>query len=727
MTRVLLLLIIICSWACQPQSSSSATKAMVKYLQTKADSAYQSGSYPYFTDKMLEKLADGLDKLPPNRKGSRVLDYSLVLVLKGNNKQAIQEIESYLQSINNFEKINRNNSLYFRVLALAHLREAEQQNCIELHGSQSCIIPLAGDGIHANKAPAEEAKTYYEMLLDYDSLDYQSRWFYNLCHMATGTYPDEVNSSYLIDNALFESKIDFPHFPNRAMACGVATNNHAGGSSLLDVNNDGLLDIFTTGYSLADQPHLYLNNGQGSFDDVTEEAGLEGLTGGLNHIHADFNNDGLTDIYIMRGAWLADNGHIPNSLLINKGNNQFVDETAPRGLLTYKPTGAIATADIDRDGDLDIFVGNENSKDQNASELFINIGNGFFENVAPKMGLEQFSFVKGAVWGDVNNDGLPDLFVSNYSEANKLFINRGDRFEEVGKQAGVAAPNYSFTCWFWDYDQDGWQDIFVSGYDNRKAYMIADEICKEMMGLPTAGEPPRLYRNNGDETFTDMTDSVGLNKLIYAMGGNFGDLDNDGYPDFYAGTGEFNIWATVPNRMFKNIEGKAFEEVTTAGGFGMIQKGHGVSFGDIDNDGDQDIYHQVGGAAESDIFHNMLFENPGFDNKWLKLKLEGKAANRSAIGARIEVHVRMPNKKKVFYHWVSTGGSFGANSLDAEIGLGKAISIDYVKVFWPNEVGSSQVFSEISLNQSYQITEGLSEAIPLALKRISLNSHHGHH
>ena len=155
--------------------------------------------------------------------------------------------------------------------------------------------------------------------------------------------------------------------------------------------------------------------------------------------------------------------------------------------------------------------------------------------MAQELGLEQFSFVKGAVWGDVNNDALPDLFVSNYGEANKLFINRGGDFEEIAIQAGVSAPHYSFTCWFWDYDQDGWQDLLVFGYDNRKAYMIADEICKEMMGLSTSGEFPRLYRNNGDETFTDLTDSLGLNKLIYAMGGNFGDLDNDGYPDFYAG------------------------------------------------------------------------------------------------------------------------------------------------------------------------------------------------
>lgn len=700
---------------------------MVSYLQAKADSAYQSGSYPYFTDKMLEKLAAGLRNLPPNMRGSKVLDYALVLVLKGDNQKAVQQIENHLQSINSFQEINRSNSPYFRVLALAHLREAEQQNCIAFHGTQSCIVPLQGDGIHQMKEPAQQAKKYYEMLLQYDSTDYQSRWFYNLSHMATGTYPDSVNPAFLLAPALFESEIPFPYFPNRAMACGVATNNHAGGSSLLDINNDGLLDIFTTGYSLADSSHLFLNNGKGSFDDITEKAGLAGLTGGLNHIHADFNNDGLTDIYIMRGAWLANNGHIPNSLLINTGEAHFEDGTKAAGLLSYKPTGAVATADFNLDGHLDIFVGNESSRDRNASELFLNRGDGTFENIAPQLNLEQFSFVKGAVWGDVNNDGLPDLFVSNYSEPNKLFINRGDRFEEVSVKAGVAEPIYSFTCWFWDYDQDGWQDLLVFGYDNRKAYMIADEVCKEMMGLPTTGEYPRLYRNNRDETFTDLTDSVGLNHLIYAMGGNFGDLDNDGFPDFYAGTGEFNIWATVPNRMFKNIEGKAFKEVTTAGGFGMIQKGHGVSFGDIDNDGDQDIYHQVGGAAESDIFHNMLFENPGFGNQWIKLKLEGTTSNRSAVGARIEIYTASSEGSKTYFHWVNTGGSFGANSLEAEMGLGEATRIDSVCIFWPNADRSKETFYDLALNQSYRIIEGKDVAEKLESKFFRLKSSGHHH
>ncbi len=712
MIRGLLFLTIISFWACQssdPQAPS--TQAMVSYLQAKADTAYQSGSYPYFTDKMLEKLGRGIRNMPPALRASKVLDYALVLVLKGDNESCIQQIETHLQSVNSFGEINRSNMLFFRVLALAHLREAEKQNCIEFHGRQSCIVPLAGDGIHRMKAPARKAKKYYEQLLLYDSTDYQSRWFYNLSHMAAGSYPDSVNPAFLLAPALFEAETAFPHFPNLAMACGVANNNHAGGSSLADFNGDGLLDIFTTAYSLADPAHLYLNNGKGGFDDATEKAGLKGLTGGLNHIHADFNNDGLTDIYIMRGAWLANNGHIPNSLLINKGEARFEDQSRAAGLWSVKPTGAVATADFNLDGLLDIFVGNESSRDRNASELFLNLGGGKYKNVAPQLGMEQFSFVKGAVWGDVNQDGLPDLFISNYGETNRLYINRGGtdmldwRFEEIAEKAGISAPAYSFTCWFWDYDQDGWQDLLVFGYDNRKAHMISDELCKEMMGLPTTGEYPRLYRNNQDETFSDVTASMGLNKLIYAMGGNFGDLDNDGFPDFYAGTGEFNIWATVPNRMFHNQGGKGFQEVTMAGGFGMIQKGHGVAFGDIDNDGDQDIYHQVGGAAESDIFHNMLFENPGFGNKWLKLKLEGTSSNRSAIGARIEVFLATTEGPQTVYHWVNTGGSFGANSLEAEIGLAQAIGIDSVRIFWPNHEGLLQTFYEIELNQSYRVME----------------------
>src|SRR3989442_5067194 len=131
-----------------------------------------------------------------------------------------------------------------------------------------------------------------------------------------------------------------------------------------------------------------------------------------------------------------------------------------------------------------------------------------------------------------------------------------------------------------------------------------------------------------------------FDRLAWPMGSNFGDLDNDGWLDAYFGTGEPSLGALIPNRLFRNAEGKVFQDVTMSADVGNLQKGHGVAFGDIDNDGDQDILEEMGGWYESDIAPHVLFQNPGHDNHWITLRLEVRRANRSAIGARVKVHVR---------------------------------------------------------------------------------------
>ena len=732
-TVIFLILLIGCESQIERRTQSTIEMAME--LDSIATEAKKSSIYPYFTSSLLRKLEIGMQGLPFNMRSGQWLDYVLVLMLKGDNDKCIETIEKYLNG-NQFNEVNASSVDFYKVQALAYLRKGEIENCIQNHSGQSCIMPIKENGIHIQQDPVNNAIEVYEKLLAYDSSDVQSRWFLNLCHQAVGSYPNGVSIEYLIPPEAFESDIDFPVFQNISMETGVDLNNHAGGASIEDFNNDGYLDIFTTSYSLGEQSKLFINNKIDGFDDRTIDFGLEGMVGGLNNIHADFNNDGLTDIYIMRGAWLATNGLVPNSLLINKGE-YFSDETRASGIYQKQPTGSVAAADFNLDGHLDLFVGNESSGRRALfpCQLFMNNGDGTFINIANQLGLEINQFVKGANWGDVNNDGLPDLYLSIYNGYNKLFINRGGdtienwSFEEVGKAAGVSNPVMSFPTWFWDYNQDGWQDLMVIGYDNRESHLIASEVAKDYLGQPFKGETPRLYRNNGDETFTDVTEEVGLNKLLYAMGGNYGDLNNDGFPDFYLGTGEFNIWASVPNRAFLNIEGKQFADVTTAGQFGQIQKGHGVAFGDLDNDGDQDIYHQVGGAAESDVFQNMLFQNPGFNNKWLSLGLEGTSANRSAIGARIEAVVEdLDSTERKVYHYVNTGGSFGANTLRAEIGLGSANRIKEVKVFWPDNNRTVQIINNVDINSFYKVKQG-AQPEKLQHKPFNLNTsmNHEHH
>jgi hypothetical protein len=317
---------------------------------------------------------------------------------------------------------------------------------------------------------------------------------------------------------------------------------------------------------------------------------------------------------------------------------------------------------------------------------------------------------------------------------NLLFVNRGKddsgrwTFADVSREAGVTEPLDSFPTWFWDYDNDGWLDIFVSGYRANSG-----DIAADYLNLPTEAERARLYRNNRDGTFTDVTVRVRLYTVMYSMGANFGDLDSDGFLDFYVGTGDPDFREIIPNRMFRNAGGKLFQDVTTSGGFGHLQKGHGIAFGDLDNDGDQDIYAVLGGAFMGDVYQNALFENPGHGNHWITLKLQGVQSNRSAIGARIRVRVNTREGSRDIHTTVTSGGSFGASSLQQEMGLGKAASIGEVEITWPT-TGRAQTFKGVAMDRAYQAREGNPVLIPMELKPFDLSpeeqrgsSHKQHH
>ena len=487
-------------------------------------------------------------------------------------------------------------------------------------------------------------------------------------------------------------------------------------------------------WGMRDPLRYFRNNGDGTFSDRTRAAGLEGQVGGLNICQADYNNDGFPDVLVLRGAWLQGLGDHPNSLLRNSGDGTFEDVTEAAGLLSFHPTQAAAWGDYDNDGHLDLFIGNESTgSDIHPCELFRNNGDGTFSNLAASLGLARAGYVKGVAWGDYDNDGDPDLYLSRMDAGNLLYRNDGPgpsagesvegrpsrRFVEVGRQAGVRDPRKSFATWFWDYDNDGWQDLFVAGYSLKPDFSGSlEEVVKAVLGLPNQGEFSRLFRNNGDGTFRDVSREAGFERALLTMGANFGDLDNDGFLDCYLGTGEPDLRTLIPNQMFRNHQGKVFQNVTTSGGFGHLQKGHGVSFGDIDNDGDQDIYTVMGGWYSGDVYQNLLFLNPGHRNRWITLLLEGVKTNRMALGARIKVTVGTPEGNRDIHATVSTGGSFGASSLQQEIGLGRATGIQAVEVYWP-VTGRTQTVSNLSLDGFYRIREG--EPAPIPLERPSFN------
>ena len=188
------------------------------------------------------------------------------------------------------------------------------------------------------------------------------------------------------------------------------------------------------------------------------------------------------------------------------------------------------------------------------------------------------------------------------------------------------------------------------------------------------------------------------------MGANFGDLDNDGYPDFYLGTGYPFFEAVMPNVMYRNNEGEGFVDVTFSAGVGHLQKGHGISFGDLDRDGDLDIFAQIGGTYPGDAASNALYENPGHGNRWISVRLIGVDSNRAAIGARIRVELGTEKGTRNVYSRVNSGGSFGASSIEQEIGLGQPTNINLLEVYWPTS-DTVQVFEDLQV----EIREGQDE------------------
>ncbi len=311
---------------------------------------------------------------------------------------------------------------------------------------------------------------------------------------------------------------------------------HSGGVILEDFDGDGLLDLMLSSSGALDPLIFYHNNGNGTFTDRSAAAGLSGELGGLNLIAGDYNNDGHPDVLVLRGGWWGQNGKYPMSLLRNNGDGTFDDVTEQVGLLSLHPTQTAAWADYDGDGWLDLYVGHEaNATENHPPQLFHNNRDGTFTEVAAPNGLANLGYVKGVAWGDFNNDGCPDLYVSVKGAANHLFRNDGPadpkhprpdhwKFTDVTAQAGVAEPIHSFATWFFDYDNDGWPDLFVAGFYAD----TLDDIAAFEMGQPAKVETPRLYHNNHDGTFTDVTHPMKLDRAILVMDANFGDLDNDG-------------------------------------------------------------------------------------------------------------------------------------------------------------------------------------------------------
>jgi len=612
-------------------------------------------------------------------------------------------------------------------LGIAYLRLGERNNCVSHHASEACIMPIRGNGIHQDKAGARKAVGIYETMLKENPGDLDSRWLLNIAYMTLGEYPGKVPPQWLIPGLGAKGDVPVNPFVDIAGDLNINTNDRSGGSIVDDFDNDGFLDIVTSAWGLDDPMHYYHNNGDGTFSNRSRESGLSDITGGLNLTSTDYNNDGFLDIFVLRGAWQGQTGFgdQPRSLLRNNGDGTFTDVTVESGLLSFQPTQTATWNDFNNDGWLDVFIGNETSDAQHPHpcELYLNNKNGTFTKVTGAESPNIVAFVKGVVSGDYDKDGWPDLFVSTLNAGQILLHNKGvpgriPAFENVSKKAGFGKePVPTFPTGFFDYDNDGWLDIFVCNYDFN--LMLSGIAAREALhpSRDMAGKV-YIYRNNGNGTFTDVTPQASPNVIAFAMGAGFGDIDYDGYLDLYLGTGNPNYRSLVPNRLFKNLNGKKFVDVTVAARVGNLQKGHGVSLADIDNDGDLDIHEDMGGAFRGDAYFSALYMNPGQGgNHWIYLKLEGTTSNRAAVGARVTLTFRENGVQRMVYREVNTGASFGCSPLRREIGIGKAETIDEIRVVWPAS-GKIQVFNNVKPGQLLLIREDRNDYSALPLHKL---------
>jgi len=577
-----------------------------------------------------------------------------------------------------------------------YLHKTELENGIYRNPGSSDLFPSPQPRQPLSKQEdAQKAIAYFNKYLQSKPDDLEVKWLLNLAYMTVGGYPDRVPANYLIPESKFESKQNVGLFKDVAPAAGLNVFSEAGGVIVEDFDNDGLLDVVTSSMDVCEPIHYFHNNGDGTFTDRAVQAGLGDQLGGLNIVAADYNNDGCMDILVLRGGWEFP---VRKSLLRNNCDGTFTDATVASGLdATVSRSQTAAWADVDNDGFLDLFLGNENAP----SQLFRNKGDGTFEDISHAAGIDRVAYTKGVAAADYDNDGFVDFYVSNVNGENFLYHNNHDRtFTEVGKQAGVQAPWFSFATWFFDYDNDGWPDLFVTCYFNSP-----DEVLRSGLGLPIHVETLKLYRNLHNGAFEDVTSKVGLDRVFMPMGSNFGDVDNDGFLDIYLGQGQPSFTGILPHVLFRNDEGKRFVDVTGSSGTGELHKGHGVAFADLERSGHEDMVAETGGAVFSDKHAMRVFQNPGNENGWINVRLVGVKSNRGAVGAEIKIMVENDGRAvRPIYRRVGDTSSFGVNPLEQHIGLGHAAHIASLDVWWP-ATNTHQHFTNLAKDEFILIKE----------------------
>jgi hypothetical protein len=473
-------------------------------------------------------------------------------------------------------------------------------------------------------------------------------------------------------------------------AVGIDEDSYGRGCAMGDLDGDGLLDLFAANGAGPDTVYRQLPDH--TFEEVSDLWGFpnENLQS-WDVLIADFDNDSDNDVYVVTGGFNLEH---PNRMFRNDLDTLgvFTDVTAQAGDAELVAVSFGATAlDYDRDGDLDVFVcDNWRVDDFGGCHLLRNDGGLVFTDVSVESGVRVPGDFRHCSAGDYDNDGWVDVGVGGLYVPSILFRNNGDgTFTDVSVAAGIDITTKAYGMVLEDLDNDGWLDVFLPIYQSG---VITD----------TTG----LYMNNHDGTFTDVSDASGIGGQ-QDMGHNAGDLDGDGYPELYIGTGSppsptvDMVYRILPD----GFGGVTATDITASTGIDLLPptRTHGTAFGDYDEDGDVDVYLNTGGMSDSATSHeiNRLLQNQGNGNNWLKVSLTGVLSSRTPAGARLHA---VTTTGRGVHRQLTVGKGFGnTDSAIQHFGLGTDGGVQKVFITWPS--GITQTLLGPAISSTHEVTE----------------------
>lgn len=667
------------------------------YKKTYAD----SHGIPISRSRKPQEFLEASQKVnDPKRKNFFTIQYYESLLQLGRTSELIEHAS---------ERSKLSNGLPIQHLRLLGLAYFHRWDCVRAKKTEDCIFPLGG-----GDRDVERAMSIFDRILSEYSNDLSLRWLWNLGSLSMNR--NERPDRWGLDNLLEKESERTKKYSQTASRKGLARPSKRGGVILEDFTGNDRLDIVTSSRSYRQSLEFYVNQGDGEFERRTKKAGLEEFVGGINITQTDYNNDGNPDIYITRGGSIAQET-FTNSLLRNNGDGTFTDVTYDANLDGEFRSQVAAWADVNKNGYLDLFVGNEATKgfESARSRLYLNQGDGTFEEVSGAAGVDVNGVVRGADWGDVNNDGFPDLYVSLRNSPNKLFLNRSDTgdsrpvFRDITGRAGVEGPVESRLTWFWDVNNDGRQDLFV-GVHPFTDQKIAHDFAASYLEERETPERSYVYINEGNMKFKKMKSEDRPSRSFYVQGGNYGDVNLDGYPDLYLGVGvDRSEVSFAPNGLYVNENGNSFSNITLGAGVGHVGQTGGVALADLENNGAMDIYAVMGGVFNVSEYKNVLFESSESGHEWIGLEVIGEETNRPGVGTRIEVDVKTDDGNvRTIHQTVDNGGSYGANPYRQFVGLGDAEAVKALRIEWPVGDPKKQTFQSVKMNKHYQIKQGAS-------------------